>query len=446
MRHSELIERMGLPASPDVERMLLGQILLQNSIFPAIAEIVHEQDFSRRAHMLIWRAIASMHGEGKSIDRVSLAAALDAAGHLDAAGGLAAIAELDSGLPPFASPERWAEIVAEKADARRAITTLDAALQKLLQGNPVTSTLCGLGASLSRFDDGEMGKTAPIRAGEILESVGLDSLIRPAMAREGAIELPWPSVRDLIPALEPTELMILAARPGLGKTAAAVQIGIHAARQGHGVLMFSLEMALNEILSRMIAERGQVNMHKFACGWQPKETERHQIHQAATEIGELPFFLDQQLSRTVTAIARATRNHIRTHPGTRLVIVDYLQLAGSDSSRANRNEQISEISRGLKLLAMEMNVAILALSQLSRDSEKGERAPRLSDLRDSGAIEQDANIVAFLHNKGGAKDTDQPTTSVDFIVAKNRKGALRTRSLTFLRNTTTFIDGGNDDD
>ena len=444
MKHERLVETIGLPQNLEAERLVLGQVLITGGdAFPSLAEIVTGDAFTTQQHRLIWQAMTNMHAAGTAIDRVSLYHELSEAGLTEAVGGLTTLVELDADMPALSHPEQYAVIIAEIAEKRQALKVLDAAMTQILSGDPIQGTLTQLAGHLSNVGQVRDGD-APVRIGDALAAIGIDSLISPVTDRPGAIRLPWQNVQELIPALEPTQLMILAARPGLGKTAAGVQIGIYAALQGHGVLMFSLEMGIDEIVSRMIAERGQVNMHKFACGWKPSEVERSSIHRAAAELADLDFHLDRQLNRTGAAISRAVRKHVRKYPNTRLVIVDYLQLAGNESARSNRNEQISEITRGLKLLAMELNIVILALSQLSRDSEKAERPPRLSDLRDSGAIEQDANIVAFLHNRNGGRDTDQPTSEIDFIVAKNRKGALRTRTLTFLRNTTTFIDGKED--
>ena len=441
MRHEKLIEYLGLPASTEAERMLLGQILVNPDIFPAMMDIVSAGDFSLERNRLIFAAMDALHRSGKAIDRITLYSHLSTAGKAEAAGGLSWISELDQDCPPVAHPESYAAIVSEKAFQRNAITTLSDAIKRMMAGESAAAVL----AELSGIGKGaENGADSAVRLGEAITQIGLDRLVAPARGRAGSISLPWNSLWDTIPALEPGQLIIVAARPGIGKSAAAVQMALHAARQGNHVVLYSLEMGIEETIGRILAAESQVNLHAARCGYKLTPEDRRKLKEAAAELctSDYPFYLDKHLVRTGPAISRATRRHAQKHP-LHMIVIDYLQLAGSENQKINRNEQIAEITRSLKLLAKELEIVVVVLSQLSRDGDKAGRPPQLSDLRDSGAIEQDADKVIFLHQKNGGRDTDQPTCEVDFIVAKNRSGTLRARTLTFLRNYTKFVDGGN---
>jgi len=263
--------------------------------------------------------------------------------------------------------------------------------------------------------------------------IGEDGFMERHLRKPG-IRTPWPAFNRMTGGLKPGQLVVIAARPGVGKSTAATQIAVHAAEYGVASSMFSLEMPGSLILSRLIAGRAGVELASWDCGAVNRQ-EREALSLEASTVAALPFGIFDQATATIPAIRAAISKRIAEGP-IGLIIVDYLQLITSTRTRgsSNRNDEVSDISRGLKLLAMEIGVPVIALSQMSRAGDKENRAPRLSDLRDSGAIEQDADIVAFLH-----PSLDSSAGSlVELRIEKNRTGATGKVDLVFEATRARF--------
>jgi replicative DNA helicase len=407
--------RLGLPADVEAERWVLGLALRNPAAnFPAVNGTLEASDFSVQSHQLVFQRMAEMDAAGSHIDSAMLARELHKRGELETVGGLSYLIGLSDGMPDLPSCDAYVQSVKEKSLRRQAILAMEEAKARL----------CDPGGGLDQIQEAQsvlqrIGTSAVRPAGlrfvrEIIEEQGF---MEP-QTQERGISTPWPGVDRLTGGLRPGQLIVWAARPAVGKTTAAVQIGIHAAEAGIGTALFSLEMTGRLILRRLLAGRAGIDLSAWNYG-RLDASERGRVAKEAWHVRKLPFSIYDQANATVPAI-RAALLRATAEGSIGLVIVDYLQLLGAARGRIanNRNDEVAEISRGLKLLAMELEVPVLALSQLTRGNERENRPPRLSDLRDSGAIEQDADIVAFLHRPGERGAGDQ----VDLRIEKNRAG------------------------
>jgi replicative DNA helicase len=406
--------RLGLPADVEAERWVLALVLFRPEDYPKVAALISDYQFSVDAHRFIWGALAHLCESGAHVDTGMVYRELERRGQVAPPITVAYLNQLSDDAPRLAKAEEYAIKVQNCALRREAALELYAAAERL----------CEPGAEVSQIEQAQsvlqnIGAKAVRPAGvrsirEIIEEPGF---MDPHLVEPG-ISTPWPGVDRLTGGLRQGQLIVWAARPAVGKTTAAVQIGIHAAERGIGVALFSLEMAGQLILRRLLAGRARVDLSAWNHG-RLDASERGRLARAMLHVGKLPFSIYDHANATVPAI-RAALLRERAKRSIGLVIVDYLQLLGVTRGRAssNRNDEVSEISRGLKVLAMEMGLPVLALSQLTRGNERENRPPRLSDLRDSGAIEQDADIVAFLHRSSEPGSGDM----VEFRIEKNRVG------------------------
>lgn len=421
---AETVFRHGLPGDPEAERWVLGLALRRPEANHApIAAILSEADFSVDANRHIWRAIDDLAASGAHVDVGTVGRELLRTGALTSIGGASYLAELSSGMPDLPNVEAYARIVRDCSVRRQAALEMFAAAERL----------CEPGGDVGQIERAQsvlqnIGAKAVTTGGlrTVREIVDADGFLDPHRTEPG-IGSPWPGLDRLTGGFRPGQLVILAARPAVGKSTMAVQLAVHAAEHGIGAAMYSLEMPGPLILRRLIAGRAGVDLATWNQGRLDAE-ERGAIGRESKAVAALPFWLYDVANATIASI-RAELLRARASNEIGLVIVDYLQLIGSMRGRssATRNDEVSEISRGLKVLAMELAVPVIALSQLSRAGERDNRAPRLSDLRDSGSIEQDADIVGFLHR------AEEPSAgdSVDLRLAKNRAGAVGKVPLVF---------------
>lgn len=440
MKHADLISERGLPANLDAERFTLGAILVDGDLFPQIAEVIAADSFSLQKHAAIWRAMENIHESGKEIDRVTVANELHAAGQLDSVDGLGYLCSLDEGMPQLANVGSYAAIVHRKAILRRTILACHAAIERCMEGDDAPGVLDYATKTLGQLQEEATPVMDMETPQQIIARIGIEDFFVPAKRFQGtrSVMLPWAGVREVIPRLTPGQLIIIAARPGIGKSAAAGQISYCAAKDGATVAVFSLEMESSQILHRILCSSAEVNGHRLTSGWEPGRDERARLNRATSEMPQNIFF-DQRMNTTVTGIAAGLRR-LKARSGLGLVVIDYLQLLESSRRRDNRVAEVTEITRNLKKLARAFEVPVIALSQLSRANEAENRRPTLRDLRESGSIEQDADIVVFLHPEKA--DYEQDRCQVEFIVAKQRGGPVRKRILTFERNYTRFVELG----
>jgi replicative DNA helicase len=427
------------PQNLDAELGVLGGILLDNDVLHEIIPILKVEDFYRDAHQVVFRAIRDLYDQGKAVDAITLAEELTRRDQFQAIGGDDLLSKILGGVPHAANTRFHAEIVREKAISRAVI---DSATEILRVGYSNSLTAQQLLESAERLifqiaDDQAKGETVDLR--EVVYRA-LERIIARSESRHpitgvasGFLELD-----DLTSGFQPEQLIILAARPSMGKTALALNICDYAAVQLKvPVLLVSLEMGHLELAERMLCSRSRVDGHKLRTGQNLGYREINLLGKSYEELRASPLFIDDTPARNMLQItANARRHKLQDKIG--LIVVDYIQLVDTEEPRDSRQEQIAKISRRLKTLARELKVPVIALSQLNRAVENREdRRPRMADLRESGAIEQDADIVLLLHRPDYYDANDQPGVA-ELIVAKNRNGATGSVKLTFLKNITRF--------
>lgn len=401
--------------------MILGSILIDQARFPLVAEtLADESEWSLQKHRLIWSAMKAMWDRAVQIDRVTLANELQRNKQLEAVDGITYLVSLDDGLPTICNLESYVGIVAEKATLRKTIIAAQALIEECTSSSDsADGILSRAGRVLSTLSDARSPRGELKSSAEVVQDYpgGVNAFLSPHLKERG-IATPFGGLNRLITGLGPGQLIIIGARPAVGKTAMAVRMAHVAAMNGHGAAVFSLEMAASDLMHRIVCADANVDLHDFRAGRCTPE-ERRRLMRATTEVTELPLWMSDHSSTTVPSLHSAIRK-LMTRQKVSMVVVDYLQLLQGVGRRENRTQEITEISRGLKLMAMEFGIPMVVLSQLSRSSATDNREPHLTDLRDSGSIEQDADIVMFLHPRK-AEETSE-CIPVDLILEKQRNG------------------------
>ena len=431
----------GLPQNLDAERSVLGAILLDPSSLSFVVPILGENDFFPDTHRRIFRAMMELFQRSAEIDILTLKEELDRAGTVDQAGGTSYLSALLDGVPEVANVEHYARIVKEKSTLRRLIRVGQQMVREGLAQEKNAEELLGesTGSIFDIAEDSVRGGFVPI-AQVVKRNL---ELIEDAQGRKGVLSgLPtgFLDLDRMTSGLQSSDLIILAARPSVGKTSFALNIAQHIAfREGRSVGFFSLEMSKEQLGFRVLCSEADVDAKKVRDGYASKEA-MVRLVTAQSKIAGANFFLDDGAGLSVPEM-RAKGQRLKREKGLDLLVVDYLQLMGGHGRFDNRTQEVSQISRGLKLLAKELQVPILALSQLSRspESRKGDqRKPQLSDLRDSGSIEQDADVVVFLYREELYERDTERKGIADVIIAKQRNGPTGDFSLVFLADHMTF--------
>jgi replicative DNA helicase len=424
------------PQNLDAEESVLGAMMIAPGAIDAVTEILHVADFYRESHGRIYRAAQGLHDAGEPVDPITLTSALEQRGELEKVGGRMRLHELARLVPATANARHYAEIVHESATLRGLIRAGGeiAQLGWSREGEPA-QLIDQAEQLIGELGGRDLGDGfSPIRDGL---NQTCQQLIEAGNNTDGIIGVPtgFRSLDHLTAGFQPGNLVILAARPSVGKSALALKIGWHACRHSEGsVGLVSLEMSRAEIVQRLLACCGHVDLHALRTGRLGREeTARVFHHSVTTALAAAPLHIDDHAA-TVAEIKSRLRKLKRKH-GLSLAIVDYLQLVAPPGRNQNRtrNDEVAEVTRALKLLAVELDVPVLALSQLNRKLEdRAEKRPQLSDLRDSGAIEQDANLVLLMHR------VDEQTTEV--MIAKNRNGPTGDVKLAFVKKEATFTE------
>jgi replicative DNA helicase len=431
------------PQDLDAERSVLGSVLLSNDAIDEVLQHIHADHFYADPHRRMFRAIQDMHEAGvRGIDPVTLGHELQRRGELADVGGAPYIVQVLETVPHAAHAQYYARIVRDKWLQRTLIEACTDTLRDAYHGQDDVDDLVAK-AERRIFDIAERQHDVDKMAlRDILEDTFERIFHR--MDQEGTISglhTGFTGLDEVTSGFQPSELLILAARPSMGKTALVCNFALAVAGAGKGVLIFSLEQSNLELAERFLAIHGKVNGHKLRQG-DLDEVEQHSLMEASNELRDYPLFIDDTAGRTVAQIAAVSRRLKRRH-NIGVIIIDYLQLIESEESsnrNINREQQISTITRRLKFLAKDLSVPVMALAQLNRGVEQREdKRPRLADLRESGAIEQDADIVMFLHRPEAYDPEDRPGEA-DLIVAKNRNGPIGTVPLVWLREMLKFGD------
>ena len=435
------IDERGLPSHPEAERLILAAVMLGSGRFEEIAAVLRPEDFCLEPHRRIWAAMGHLYIGGNGIDRVTLANYLNGVGQLQAVGGVSYVACLDEGMPALSNLDTYVSIVRDKAVLRRLILTAQGLIDKCLTAseNPgalITETeraLAGMGAGLEKHGDW-------LNPGMVIQQApgGLQGIINPVAGGVG-IPTGWHSLDALTCGLHRGDLFILAGRPSMGKSVVGMQVAHFAASKGTTAAFISLEMSKESLIQRTIAAVARLDSHKMRAGML-SALERDQARWAANQIQDLPLWIDDTRARTSPAVTNALRK-LQVKGDVGLLIVDHLQLMRSTSRHDKRNYELAEIIGDLKHLAADSKLCVMVLSQLNRECEIDNRRPQLSDLRDCGDIEQDADTVMFVHRpERYAKNRDRSDLHgvAEFLVAKQRNGPIGSLNMVFLAQCQKF--------
>jgi len=431
-----------LPHSDEAERSVLGAILVDNDQFERAREIVSSSAFYSTRNQQIFDVLQNLVDSGTALDVVTVKTELDRTGILERIGGAAYLAELLEGVPRSANVEHYARIVREKGMLRELIRCAQGILSSAIEARESTEQLLD-DAEKAIFNVAEQR----LRAGFIPISVtaeeSLQAIEELTRRRELITGVPtgFPELDEMTAGLQKGDLVILAARPSMGKTSLALNICSHAAlTHGKTVGFFSLEMSHQQLFLRMLCSEGHVDAHRLRTGRVDRE-EWQGIIKVFGRLSGAPIYIDDTPGIGMMEM-RAKSRRLKREKGLDLIVVDYLQLMRGRERYESRQQEISDISRSLKELAKELDVPMLALSQLSRAPEQrgGDRRPQLSDLRESGAIEQDADMVMFLFREEVYKRDDPDLRGkAELIVGKQRNGPTGTVGLHFIRDYTRFV-------
>jgi replicative DNA helicase len=435
-----------LPSNLDAERSVLGAILLDNNALNAAIENLRPEDFFLEQHRRVYTQMIALGESQQAIDLVTLTEELHRHGELEAAGGAPYLAALADGMPKVSNVEHYARIVKEKAMLRNLIHATHNIQQRAFEGDDGADAILD-GAESSIFALAE----DRIRAGLIsVKDIVRDNFERlEKIFREGksvtGIPTGYTELDKLTSGLQSSELIILASRPSQGKTALALNLAENIAiRAGSPVAIFSLEMSKESLLQRLVASVAQIDAHKFRTGHLSREDWRRMTEALGT-ISSAPIWIDDAGSISVLEIGAKARR-LKRDKGLSFLIVDYLQLITARGRFNNRNEEVSSISRSLKGLAKELQIPVMVLSQLTRAPDREERGPQLSDLRESGAIEQDADVVMFIYRPNFFKLDAAPDErdQADILIAKQRNGPTDKVKFVFRSRMTRFEEAAPD--
>ncbi len=439
----DLVMQKGLPANIEAERYILGAILLDPSSFLNVGSALQPADFSLQSHQLILTRMQQLFERGEKIDRVTLANELLRFNELENVGGISYLVSLDDGLPQLYNLESYIKIVKDKAILRHIIFTSQGLIDRCVNGSDEPHEILA-SAEEQLMSLGEAQVSDSLRTPrEVIEQFegGINAFLDPTRRVRGT-STGYLKLDEMTGGFRPGELIILAARPAMGKTAFALNLGQNVAMNPaapKAVAVFSLEMSNESLLTRMICAQARVSQTKFREGYLNAD-ERRLLQKATVDLARAPIFIDDSSNITLMDIHAKLRRLARDHE-LGLVIVDYLQLMSTPGRSENRTQEVSQLSRGLKLLSKELKCPFFVLSQLSRapETRPGDHRPQLSDLRESGSIEQDADMVMFVFREEYYKRFDASLHGkAEIILAKQRNGPTGTVKLAFQHEFTKF--------
>jgi replicative DNA helicase len=440
-----------LPANMEAERAILGAVLLDNQAFNDAAEHLTADDFSIDSHRRIYSRMAELSDSSRPIDIITLVEELEQNKDLQAVGDVGYISGLLDGVPDRPSIEHYVKIVRDKSILRGLINVSNTAIAKASeQADPADEILNEAEAAVFQLSEKRIGKGFQSVKEISRDSGGIDALLQRGRRITG-IETHYTDLDEMTSGFQKADLVIVAARPSMGKTAFAMNIAENAAiDDGKVVGVFSLEMSSEALLQRLLCSRSIVDAHKLRTGSLWGEDIK-KVMRASEELSKAPMFIDDTPGISISEMRAKARRLKQSQGRLDLLVVDYLQLMSGGSKRfENRTQEVSSISRGLKAIAKELEVPVVALSQLSRapESRGGDHRPQLSDLRESGSIEQDADVVMFIFREEVYKQDDPDLRGqAEIIIAKQRNGPIGKFHLTFLHNSTRFANqaGGNNE-
>jgi replicative DNA helicase len=438
----QLLERP-LPHSAEAERAILGAIVLDNSFVNQAIELLRPDDFYVRAHQFVFRAMTSLSERGSEINPILLGEELRREGVLEQTGGIAFISELTYGLPHFTNVVAYAKVVKGKSVLRQLVKVANKVTSEALEEEDEPEVILDHAEQMifALADERTRQGFSHIKpvADHLLEKVQ-EMAGRPVMLT--GLTSGFNDLDQKTSGLQPSDLIIIAARPSMGKTAFCLNVAQNAAiKSGAVVGIFSLEMSKESLVMRMLSSEARVDAHRFRTGYLSRD-EWARLAGALGTLADAKIFVDDTPGISVLEMRAKARRLAAEQKRLDLIVVDYLQLMSGGGRRTeSRQQEVSQISRELKGLAKELNVPLIALSQLSRAAEtRTDHRPQLSDLRESGAIEQDADVVGFIYREEYYNASDENANKAEIIIAKQRNGPTGTVELAFIKEFTRFED------
>ena len=429
------------PQDLDIERALLGAIMLNAGAMYEVVDIIHPDSFYASKHRIIYDSMLALYGKGEPVDLASLSGKLKERKQLTNVGGAAYLSELANTTPSTTSVRHYAQVTQSKAMLRALIEA--------------ASKISDLGFQEERdieqvLDEAQAAVFAVANSPTLRKFISLKESLSDAWERLEALQKQKDGIRGvptgfaeldtMLSGLQRSDLIILAARPSMGKTSLALDIARQTAvKHQTPVGIFSLEMSSQQLVDRMLAAQAKVNSWKLRTGKVRGEEDYGRLQLGMEALSDAPIYIDDNPGATVLQM-RATARRLKSEKGLGLVIIDYLQLITPTNQQSNNSmvQQVTEISRALKMMARELDVPVLALSQLSRAVEQRRGRPRLSDLRDSGSIEQDADVVMFIHREDKMNENSDKNNIAEILIEKHRNGPVGKVELYFQEDQATF--------
>jgi replicative DNA helicase len=430
------------PQDVAAEQSVLGGMLLSKDAIADVVEVLRGHDFYRPAHELVYEAIIDLYGRGEPADAVTVSAELTKRGELGRIGGPAYLHTLLSSVPTAANAGYYARIVHERAVLRRLVEagTRIVQLGYATDGGDVDEIVNRAQAEVYQVTERRSSEDY-VALGEIIEST-IDEIEAAGSRSDGLIGVPtgFADLDRLTNGLHPGQMIVIAARPAVGKSTVGLDIARSASiRHQQAAVVFSLEMSRNEITMRLLSAEARIPLQNMRKGTM-REEDWTRLARTMGEVSEAPLFIDDSPNMSLMEI-RAKCRRLKQRNDLKLVVVDYLQLMSSGKRVESRQQEVSEFSRALKLLAKELEVPVIALSQLNRGPEqRTDKKPQMSDLRESGSIEQDADMVILLHREDMYEKESPRAGEADFIVAKHRNGPTDTITVAFQGHYSRFVD------
>jgi replicative DNA helicase len=439
-RREQYLEKP-LPSSEDAERVILGAVLLDNALIAQAVEHLKPEDFYSPLNRRVFAAMIALFEKQRQIDPILIGEELKKEGSLESIGGTTTITNLTFGLPHFSDIGEYIQVVKDKAVVRNLIRACNSITSEALsEEDDAQAVLEKAERTIFAIAEGRQ-REGFARVAPVAENVFNIVKARAAGDATGITGLStgFRELDDMTSGLQRTDLVIVAGRPSMGKTALCLTLAQNAALRTNAIVaIFSLEMSKEQLVTRMLASEAHINAHRFRTG-HLMTAEWERLAGAVGTLSQARIFIDDTPAISALEIRAKCRRLAAEQKGLDLIVVDYLQLMGGSKRTESRQQEVSQISRELKGLAKEMDVPVVALSQLSRAPEaRNPPRPLMSDLRESGSIEQDADVVAFIYREDYYKETEENKGLAELIIAKQRNGPTGTVKLAFLREFTRF--------
>ncbi|MBI4468670.1 MAG: replicative DNA helicase [Acidobacteria bacterium] len=435
---AEVTSDRSLPSSVETERSILGVVLLDNTTLPQVLEFLHREDFYVDAHRRILDKMIALFEKGQPVDPLTLREELSRSSELDQVGGVRYLGRLIDGVPQLRNLEHYARIVREKSMLRRLILASHQIIGDCFELEEDSAEVMTR-AQQSILQIAEDQRTSGFTIVAEVARRQLETIEQLAGRPHTITGLPsgFTEFDQLTSGLQPSDLIIVAARPSAGKTSFALSIAQHAASQGFTTGIYSLEMSKEQLVMRLLCSESRVNMHRYRAGFLNQE-EWKRLAAGLHALSQWKIFIDDTPGINPLEV-RAKARRLKHERGLDLLVIDYLQLMAARGRVESRTQEVSQISRELKAIAKELNIPVLVVSQLSRAPEmRQEHKPQLSDLRESGQIEQDADVVVFIYREEMYNPTEENSGIAEIIIGKQRNGPTDSLKLAFLKEFTRF--------